>query len=202
MTVYLNGANSPADLASTNIRDLFLDEVDKYPGASKKEADPVSLAIERTKTYTTNRYIFMTSTPTLKTGHIWKAKEEADAEKHYFVPCPHCGKFIELKFAQIKWPSKDVVPEKRERAEMASYVCQECGGVITDQHKGKMMEAGRWEYVRKSAEHPKSVAYWINTLYSPFTRFSEIAYEFLKSKDDPELLQNFTNSWLDRKSVV
>ena len=151
MTVYLNGANSPADLASTNIRDLFLDEVDKYPGASKKEADPVSLAIERTKTYTTNRYIFMTSTPTLKTGHIWKAKEEADAEKHYFVPCPHCGQFIELKFAQIKWPSKDVVPEKRERAEMASYVCQACGAVITDQHKGKMLEAGRWEYVRKSA---------------------------------------------------
>ena len=196
MTVYLNGANSPADLASTNIRDLFLDEVDKYPGASKKEADPVSLAIERTKTYTTNRYIFMTSTPTLKTGHIWKAKEEADAEKHYFVPCPHCGQFIELKFAQIKWPGKDVVPEKRERAEMASYVCQACGAVITDQHKGKMLEAGRWEYVRKSAEHPKSVAYWINTLYSPFTRFSEIAYEFMKSKDDPELLQNFTNSWL------
>lgn len=196
MSVYLNGANSPADLASTNIRDLFLDEVDKYPGASKKEADPVSLAIERTKTYTTNRFIFMTSTPTLKTGHIWKAKEEADAEKHYFVPCPHCGEYIELKFAQIKWPSKDIVPEKRERAEMASYVCQKCACVITDQHKGKMLEAGRWEYVRKSAERPKSVAYWINTLYSPFTRFSEIAYEFLKSKDDPELLQNFTNSWL------
>jgi phage terminase large subunit GpA-like protein len=55
MTVYLTGANSPADLASTNIRYLFLDEVDKYPGASKKEADPVSLAMERTKTYTVNR---------------------------------------------------------------------------------------------------------------------------------------------------
>jgi phage terminase large subunit GpA-like protein len=126
MTVYLNGANSPADLASTNIRYLFLDEVDKYPGASKKEADPVSLAIERTKTYTTNRKIFITSTPTLKTGHIWKAKEEADAEKHYFVPCPHCGQYIELKFAQIKWPSKDDVPDNAERAEMASYVCQAC----------------------------------------------------------------------------
>lgn len=196
MTVYLNGANSPADLASTNIRNLFLDEVDKYPGASKKEADPVSLAIERTKTYTTNRFIFMASTPTLKTGHIWKAKEEADAEKHYFVPCPHCGKYIELKFAQIKWPDKDAVPERRERAEMAFYECQACGAVITDKHRGEMLEAGRWEYVRKDAEHPKSVAYWINTLYSPFTRFSEIAYEFLKSKDDPELLQNFANSWL------
>jgi len=48
----------------------------------------------------------------------------------------------------------------------------------------------------KAQNAPKSVAYWLNTLYSPFTRFSEIAYEFLKSKDDPELLQNFTNSWL------
>ena len=196
MTVYLNGANSPADLASTNIRYLFLDEVDKYPGASKKEADPVSLAIERTKTYTTNRYIFMTSTPTLKTGHIWKAKEEADAEKHYFVPCPHCGQYIELKFAQIKWPSKDDVPDNAERAEMASYVCQACRCVITDQDKGKMLEAGRWEYVRKNAAQPKSVAFWMNTLYSPFTRFSDIAREFMRSKDDPELLQNFTNSWL------
>ena len=196
MTVYLNGANSPADLASTNIRYLFLDEVDKYPGASKKEADPVSLAIERTKTYTTNRKIFITSTPTLKTGHIWKAKEEADAEKHYFVPCPHCGQYIELKFAQIKWPSKDDVPDNAERAEMASYVCQACGCVITDQDKGKMLEAGRWEYVRKSTAQPKSVAFWISTLYSPFTRFSDIAKEFMRSKDDPELLQNFTNSWL------
>ena len=85
MTVYLNGANSPAALASTPIKNLFLDEVDKYPGASKKEADPVSLAIERTKTYKTNRKIYITSTPTLKSGHIWKAKEDADVEKHYFV---------------------------------------------------------------------------------------------------------------------
>lgn len=116
MTVYLTGANSAADLSSTNIRNLFLDEVDKFPGATKKEADPVSLAIERTKTYF-NRKIFLASTPTLKTGPIWKAKEEADAEKHYFVPCPHCGEFIELKFAQIKWPSKDDVPDQAERAE-------------------------------------------------------------------------------------
>jgi len=110
MTVYLSGANSPASLASTPIRFLFLDEVDKYPGATKKEADAMSLAIERTKTYTTNRKIFIPSTPTLRTGNIWRAKEEADEERHYFVPCPHCGKFIELKFKQLKWPDKAEVP--------------------------------------------------------------------------------------------
>ena len=195
MTVWLTGANSPADLASTNIRYLFMDEVDKFPGASKKEADPVSLAKERTKTFF-NRKIFMASTPTLKTGHIWKAKEAADVEKHYFVPCPHCGAFIELKFAQIKWPSKEDVPESADRAEMATYVCQECGCVITDQDKGKMLAAGRWKPVRQNTQHPKSVAFWMNTLYSPFTRFSDIAREFMRSKDDPELLHNFANSWL------
>ena len=163
MVVYLTGANSPADLASTNIRYLFMDEVDKFPGASKKEADPVSLAKERTKTFF-NRKIFMASTPTLKTGHIWKAKEAADVEKHYFVPCPHCGAFIELKFAQIKWPSKEDVPENADRAEMATYVCQECGCVITDQDKGKMLAAGRWKPVRQKTQHPKSVAFWMNTL--------------------------------------
>lgn len=195
MTVWLTGANSPADLASTNIRYLFMDEVDKFPGASKKEADPVSLAKERTKTFF-NRKIFMASTPTLKTGHIWKAKEAADVEKHYFVPCPHCGAFIELKFAQIKWPPKEDVPESADRAEMATYVCQDCGCVITDQDKGKMLAAGRWKPVRQKTQHPKSVAFWMNTLYSPFTRFSDIAREFMRSKDDPELLHNFANSWL------
>ena len=195
MTVWLTGANSPADLASTTIRYLFMDEVDKFPGASKKEADPVSLAKERTKTFF-NRKIFMASTPTLKTGHIWKAKEAADVEKHYFVPCPHCGAFIELKFAQIKWPSKEDVPESADRAEMATYVCQDCGCVITDQDKGKMLAAGRWKPVRQKTQHPKSVAFWMNTLYSPFTRFSDIAREFMRSKDDPELLHNFANSWL------
>lgn len=196
MSVYLSGANSPASLASTPIRYLFLDEVDKYPGASKKEADAMSLAIERTKTYTTNRKIFITSTPTLRTGNIWRAKEEADEERHYFVPCPHCGKFIKLTMDRLKWPKKEEFPDRRDRAARAVYRCQECGGVITDREKQRMLQAGRWQTVRGSRQNARSVAFWINTLYSPFTSFAEIAYEFMRSKDDPELLQNFTNSWL------
>jgi len=196
MTVHLTGANSPGDLSSTNFRYVFLDEVDKYPGASKKESDPVSLAIERAKSYMHRKRIFITSTPTLRTGHIWKQKEAADAEKHYFVPCPHCGEYIELKFAQIRWPSKDEIPEATDRAERAVYVCQECACLITDQDKGRMLQGGRWQIVRERTQAPKSVAYWINTLYSPFTRFSEIAKAFMDAKDDPELLHNFTNSWL------
>lgn len=196
MTVYLTGANSPADLASTPIRYLFLDEVDKFPSASKKEADPISLAIERTKTYRLNRKIFLASTPTLKTGPIWRAKESAEAEKHYFVPCPHCGRYIELKFAQLQWPGKDDEPDPARRAEKVRYLCQECGCILTDRDKPAMLRAGRWQYVRKDTQTPRSVAYWLNTLYSPFTAFEEIAAEFMRVKDDPEMLHNFVNSWL------
>ena len=108
MYLSLEGSNSPSSLASKAIRFLFLDEVDKYPGSSKKEADPISLARERTKTFH-NRKIFMTSTPTLKSGHIWKAKEDADIEKHYFVPCPHCGEYIEFKWSQVKFPDDETM---------------------------------------------------------------------------------------------
>lgn len=196
MFISIAGANSPSSLASKPIKYLFLDEVDKYPEASKKEADPISLARERTKTFVSSKKIYMCSTPTLRTGHIWKAKEAADVEKHYFIPCPHCGEMIELVFSQIKWPDKtDDLPDA-DRAEMAFYVCQKCGTVISDAEKNLAMQRGDWRSVRESAKNKRVVAFWLNTLYSPFVRFADIAKEFLHSKDDPDLLHNFVNSWL------
>ena len=220
MFVKIVGSNSPVGVASFAMKYLFIDEVDKFPGASKKEADPVSLAEERTKTFR-GRKIFKTSTPTIRTGHIWSAKEKADAEKHYFIPCPHCGEFIELFFSNLRWPGKDKdmveaygadsIKEQLEaleqdpeseglsdtdRAEFAFYVCQECGCIITDQQKQQAVKRGHWETVSSRTQFVKKVCFWINTLYSPFVRFAEIAKKFMDSKGDPEKLQNFVNSWL------
>lgn len=194
MYLSLVGSNSPSSLASKPIRFLMLDEVDKYPGASNREADPIKLARERTKTFH-NKKIYMTSTPTLKTGHIWKAKEGADIEKHYFVPCPHCGEFIEFKFQNIRFPDDEGMGYA-DRAELATYCCQECGCYITDNDKHNMLKLGEWRTVRHNTKHVRKVAFWINTLYSPFVRWSQIVKEFLTTKDDPEEFQNFVNSWL------
>ena len=194
MYLSLVGSNSPSSLASKAIKYLMLDEVDKYPSSTRKEADPIALARERTKTFA-NRKIYMTSTPTLREGHIWKALENADIEKHYFVPCPFCGEMIELKFNNLQWPDKEGMTNT-ERADMASYACQECGCIINDYQKDKMLREGEWRVVKQNTTNKKKVAFWINTLYSPFVRFSEIALEFLNSHDDPERLQNFRNSWL------
>lgn len=194
MYLTLVGSNSPSSLASKPIRFLMMDEVDKYPGASNKEADPIKLARERTKTFH-NKKIYITSTPTLKNGHIWKAKENADIEKHFFVPCPHCGEYIEFVFSNIRFPNDEGMTYV-DRAEFATYVCQKCGGIITDNDKHNMLKLGEWRVVRHNTEYARTVAFWINTLYSPFVRWADIAKEFLLSKDDPEAFQNFVNSWL------
>ena len=218
MFVKIVGSNSPVGVASFAMKYLFIDEIDKFPGASTKEADPVSLAEERTKTFRGSK-IYKTSTPTLRTGHIWQAKEKADAEKHYFIPCPHCGEMIELRFSNLRWPGKrkdmeaaygeDSIKAQAEstdddgegltdidRAEFAFYICQECGCVITDQQKQQAVKKGRWQIVKKRTKFIKKVCFWINTLYSPFVRFAEIAKKFIDSKDEPDKLQNFINSWL------
>ena len=194
MYLSLVGSNSASGLASKPIRFLLMDEVDKYPGASTREADPLKLAMERTKTFH-NKKIYITSTPTLKTGHIWKEKESCDIEKHFFVPCPHCGEFIEFKFQNIRFP-EDESMSYADRAELATYVCQKCGCIITDNDKHNMLRLGEWRIVRHNTKYVRSVAFWINTLYSPFVRWADIAKEFLLTKDDPGEFQNFVNSWL------
>lgn len=195
MYLTISGANSPSSLASRAIKYLFLDEVDKYPGATKKEADPISLAKERTKTFA-NRKIYMTSTPTIKSGHIWKNLLDCDVEKHYFVPCPHCGEMIELKFANLRFPKEEDSLTASDRADQAVYVCQECGCVITDQHKAQMLRYGEWRIAKENNSARRKIGYWISVLYSPFVRFSEIALEWINSQGDNERLQNFINSWL------
>lgn len=198
MVIHLRGSGSPAKLASLAIKYLFFDEIDKMGGASKKEASPYNLAMERIKTYKSQSKVFACSTPTLKTNYIWSLHENAEEVRHFLVPCPHCGKYIELKWAQVIFTEdseKEMSPY--ERAKTAIYVCQECGCEITDGAKPAMLRRGRWETVRKRGiGHPKSVGFWINSLYSIFVTWADAAEEFLKSKDDPELLQNFVNSWL------
>ena len=198
MTIYLRGAGSPSKLASKAIKYLFFDEIDKMGGASKKEASPYSLAMERIKTFKSQSKVFACSTPTLKSNYIWQLHDGADEVREYFVPCPHCGERICLEFKQIKFCEDE---EKRmspyERAKTSVYICPECGCEIEDRDKPRMLRDGEWRAVKKRGiGEPKTVGFRINSLYSVFVTWADAAEEFLKSKDDPEMLQNFANSWL------
>lgn len=191
----LVGANSPSSLSSRSIKYLFFDEIDKYPAFSGKEANPIKLAEERTKTFV-DKKIVRVSTPTIESGNIWQSYMDANERKQYYVPCPHCGVSQTLKFKQIKWPE-----EHHGNADMirdtAYYECEHCKRRIDDKHKMDMLRQGEWRTVNDSQVRVvRSVAYHLSSLYSPWVTFGDVAYEFVKSKDKPSELMNFINSWL------
>lgn len=190
----LVGANSPSNLSSRSIKYLFFDEIDKYPAFSGKEADPIKLAKERTKTFV-DKKIVMVSTPTVESGNIWQAFMNANERRQYYVPCPHCGVSQTLKFKQIKWPEEhnDNVDMIRDTA---YYECEHCGGHIHDKHKMEMLRHGKWVAVNASQSKVRSISYHLSSIYSPWVTFGDVAYEFKNSKGTPASLMNFINSWL------
>lgn len=201
------GAHSPAGLASRPVAKLFLDEVDKWPEWTGKEADPIRLARERTRTFW-NRKIISASTPTTADRYIWRQLAQSTNER-YWVPCPHCGAYQTLVMGGrgegpgIKWP--DAAPEEIQKHKLAYYRCGNCEGEIVDRHKPDMLLRGKWvpQSVRMTREGEtrgrpplrRHSGYHIWAAYSPWLTFSEIAAEFLRSKDNQSALMNFRNSW-------
>jgi len=222
-SLYVAWARSPGALARRAVRRCIFDEVDKYPHASGREADPISLGVERTATYGYRRTIFITSTPTVRTGPVWRAMEAAGDRRRFHVPCPHCGEYQVLSFAQVKFPpggehggsvDRNLHADRIETQGLAHYECAHCHQSIAESQRLAMVGRGVWlsdghQTIRpavgtaagKIAGEPpraKRVAFWLSgsSLYSPWRTFSAVAAAFLRSLGDPGKLQNFKNSWL------
>lgn len=203
MFIALISANSPSQLASRPIRYLFRDEMDKYEAWAGDEASPLDLSEERTKAFPHNRKIVDASTPVTKNKNIWPAYLNADARYKYNVPCPHCHAMQPLIFRPskkgenggIKWP-EEINNDPKLAQDAAWYECAHCGGVIDDSHKQTMLRLGEWRVENKPIGRIRTVAYHLNSIYSPFVSFGAVAKKFLESKDDPAKLMNFINSWL------
>jgi phage terminase large subunit GpA-like protein len=216
MPLYVGWSNSPQSIATRPCRRVVFDEVDKYPPFSGREADPISLGMERTATYGYRRTIYKPSTPTTEDGLIWKSYQNCGDKRHYVVPCPHCGHFQRLRFEQIKG-FKGLAGEKAERADqivrenLAHYECEDCQEPILDWHKPKMLQAGRWvsegQTVAKDgtvdglAPRSKRVGFHLSAIYSPWRTFSEVAAQFVLAEGDAGATQNFRNSWLAEPHV-
>jgi len=203
MVLSLAGANSPASLASRPCRYIFLDEVNKFPKFTQgNEADPISLATERQKTFW-NKKTFIVSTPTLEDGQITIERESCDQTYQCYVPCPECGAMQILEFKQIKWPDTldSTSPTyAQEVRESAWYECPHCQCMIDNYQRTHMIAAYQWwpekNILETSQTIIRSKGYHLSSLYSPWLTWGDIAEKFIQSKDHPEKLQNFLNSWL------
>ena len=167
-----------------SVRYCLLDEVDRYPASAGSEGDPVNLAVTRTANFW-NRKIVLCSTPTVKgTSRIEAAWLESN-QQTYWVPCPHCGAHQVLRWANVEWPES--APEK------AQYRCEHCSQMIGEHQKAWMLKHGEWRAARPDRE---IVGFWINSLYSPWRKWRDLAKKFLVDKKSPETLREFVNTVL------
>ncbi|MBD2115796.1 phage terminase large subunit family protein [Microcystis wesenbergii] len=182
--ITMAGANSPSSLASRPVRVVVCDEVDRYPFSAGFEGDPVELAVKRTTTFW-NRRVVLVSTPTIRGASRIESEYERSDKRRYFIPCPHCGQEQHLVWGQVKWDPGD--------PEGAWYECIDCGKKIEHRHKQAFLRAGRWVATQSGS---KVAGFHINELYSPWKSFGDVAKDFLKAKDDLQLLKVWVNTSL------
>jgi phage terminase large subunit GpA-like protein len=180
------GANSPTGLRARSIRVVLADEVDSYPPSVGTEGDPLTLASARQRTFW-NRKTILASTPLHKqTSVIWREWLRSD-QRHFHVPCPHCGHEQILKWSNVRWDkteSGDHLPAT------AHYVCEECGAVWNDVERHVAVSRGRWI---AAAPDARIAGFHISGLMSPWLTLEQIVREFLRARGDPYLMQVWSN---------
>lgn len=191
--IAMAGANAPSGLASRPRRVVTLDEVDRFPISAGTEGDPSSLAIRRTETFW-NPVVFETSTPTVKGVSRIEARFEESDQRRFWCPCPSCGGYQTLKWAQVRYdPDGD--------GSDAVYVCDRCEEELDDEDRRLMVRRGEWR-----PEYPERTlrGYHLNGLASLFrhkrgykNRLHQMVAEHLSAKrKGKEVLRTWVNTFL------
>lgn len=188
--VTIVGANSATGLASRPIKVLLADEVDRYPESAGTEGDPLSLAQKRQTTFWDKKTVIV-STPVLKGHSRIETEYNQSTKEEWNVPCPSCGHYQPLVWANVRFDPND-------REKEVTYVCEACG-----------YEAGeyRWKEQGKKgkfiAENPAAEArgFHLNTLASVFCSWKEVVDKFLVAKEqldagNPEGMKVWINTEL------
>ena len=186
--VELVTASSSRDLQSRTARVVVMEEVSEYEADVGGRGDPVEQLEARTIQWRRRgEKIVKISTPGIKGNcRISKAVEEGSGGI-YLVPCPHCDARQTLQFANLRW-----TPGKPDDAR---YACDACGTLIEESRKLAMLNAGEWVHARPDLLNVHA-SYRINTLYSYFTPWSEVARQAEKVEADPSIAKTFHQQWL------
>jgi len=203
--LYMRSAQSPTDLASVPVRLVLCDEIDKWPAWAGREAEPLSLVMERMRTFH-DSVLVVSSTPTTRDGLIYREHAQGD-RRSYHVPCPHCEQMQVLDFDNVRWPRDIKTGNDMRRERAAWYECAHCHERIDDQHRRDMLLRGVWvpeDYSltdwleRRESDRTEHRSYHLWAAYSPWVTYWKIAAAFLDSRHEPARMMNFANSWLAR----
>ncbi len=195
----LASAQSASSMRSWPVRVLIRDEIDGAPTELKTgEGNWLSVSEARTNSDEVSRKIFDLSTPTtIQQSNIYREYKKGD-QRHYFVPCPHCGEmqYLEMGGKATKYGLKGNFNDKG-MLEYAYYVCKHCEGHILNHHKTEMLKHGEWRPTAEATERFYR-SYWLPSLYSPvgFLSWTGLYQKYHNAKDDLDNRRSFVNLYL------
>jgi phage terminase large subunit GpA-like protein len=187
--------NSASSLRMDSVRILLRDEIDGAPLILVTgEGNMMEVSEARTAAWDDRAKVLDNSTPTIEGQSAIEAAYLDGDQRKYFVPCPLCGKFQELR-----WGNEDtqygVKPIKEGGGlKSAYYQCDHCHDAIFNHQKTEMLAKGVWKPTAKSCS-PDYRSRHISGIYRPPGMRSWMAMwqKYEKALDDPEKMRGFRN---------
>lgn len=189
----LVGTNAPSALASTPVRYVFGDELDRWAQSAGTEGDPLRLAEARQATFYNKKTVFV-STPTIKDASKIAEQYELGTKERWMTQCPDCGEWSEITFDSIHYSKpKRTADNKGYLVEgEPEWLCPHCG-VLHPEHKARKYPK-KWVALNPDAIKNGVRSFWLNAFASPWKSWNDIFLAFLEAKHDPMQLQVIKNT--------
>lgn len=191
-------------------RVLIIDEVDGVPALTTTgEGNWVEVLEGHTISWGNRKKILLFSSPTTYEASNISKYYEAGDKRIFLVPCPVCGRLMELKFGNEQTQYGLKAETEAGVLIQAYYVCEYCHEPIFNhqkldmyasdphslQHPEKASEKAHWEPT-KQCDDPTMRSYWMNSLYSPLgmLSFTDLYRKRIQSETEgPDGVRSYVN---------
>jgi Phage terminase large subunit (GpA) len=176
--LYIRGSRSRGGLKSVPVGLIVLDELEEM------SAKAIPLVLERTSGQLEHQ-TWMVSTPTLEGRGISKYYNESSAN-HFFIRCPSCNRFIELKYPEN-------IEFNIENSEKSRLLCNLCKNTLKHEEKVSWLANNQWVETHTNRE----VKGWhVNQLYSTTVSPADLTQSYIRGTNDLTDETEFYNSKL------
>ena len=200
------GSNSPSGLASTPVKYVLGDELDRWALSAGTEGDPWKLAEARTMTFY-NAKLVAVSTPTIKGASKIESLYNEGTQERWCTQCPECGEWHEVCFDDIHFKHDIIKHGKKKdyRIKTIEWCCPGCGCLFSE--KAVRSQPAKWIATYPEAYKKGHRSFWLNGFASPWQPWEKIILSYLRAKADPQKLKVVYNTmlgklWEDRGELV
>jgi hypothetical protein len=187
--LFIRGSRSRSGLKSVPVGLIILDELDEMT------QENIPLVKERSSGQV-EKALWMISTATIENYGINK-EFNASTQNHFFFPCPHCSRHVELTFPK----SLVIVGDdpNNQQIHQSHLICPNCQHILEHAAKTDFLAKGIWQPGHTGRD---TEGWYINQLYSCTVSPGEIAKLYLESLSDKAAEQEFYNSKLGLPHAV